>query len=440
MRYFSITPIIKVFIFCLSIGGGYTTLFSQGYCAEVDFTYDQKDDVVVFKGESKEIVLDWYWYFGDGGTEKGAIVRHKYDKSGEFEICLKIIVSPSCTGSVCKKLKVGSLSGGCDFRVDFGYSTDGTNGVFNAKSNDDLAKYYWYVSGNNVQYEGKDIRIPFEKEGIFEVCLIGVNSSYTCKEQVCKKIEIGRQCDFDADFNFTVSDNIVKVFAKSTAGNAAGYFWSFGDGDGSEGIEYKHQYTNRGEYELCLKVVAPVITVSTSAKDCVKVICKKITIGAKVDDCVLNTDFSYITNGKSLTFTARSNDEKASYYWYVNGVSNPLNGKDVTVLFDNDGTYEVCLTAVNGAEDCKVRVCKKVTVGSKIKIFPNPAFDVLNIVSDQIINQIWIYNQVNELKIEKALGANNSAIDVTGLDDGMYMILLETENGNRQTQRFFKKG
>lgn len=64
---------------------------------------------------------------------------------------------------------------------------DGKTVILNGTSNDGLAKYLWSVSGYNSQYIGKEVKIPFEKDGTYEVCLIVVNKEDNCKIQICKK-------------------------------------------------------------------------------------------------------------------------------------------------------------------------------------------------------------------------------------------------------------
>jgi len=583
-------------------------------CTEVGFTFEQKDNFFTFTGQSKDPASEWYWYFGDNEVDKGQVVKHQFKINGEYNVCLKVLVSATCVGSVCKKIKVENAVSDCNLQSAFEYKLDGNTGIFTAKSNDDKAKYFWSVSGQNINYEGQITRIPFIEGRTYEVCLITVNGTETCKIQTCKKVEIGKSCDPEADFTFTTERNIVKFLAKSGMGNAVKYYWSFGDGTSGDGSETKHQYVKPGNYEVCLKVIGPAISntnpgcittickkvsinsksacdtkadftfiiesnvvkvvaksgfgnaakyywsfgdgtsgegsetkhqydksgdyqiclkvvglaiSTTSDRNCITTICKKISVNSnpacdvradftytierdvikfmaksgfgnaakyywsfgdgtsgdgsetkhqfvKPGDyevclkiigpstasntnpacittickkisvntknaCELNADFTYKMDGKTVSFTARSNDENAAYYWFARELNLELKGKDVRFQFDKEGSYEICLIVVNGYETCKTQVCKKVAVGSRVLVYPNPATDVINITSDQKILKASIYNQLNELMRSAILDETYGTINIESLPEGMYLLSLEMEDGYPSSQRFYKK-
>jgi uncharacterized protein (TIGR02145 family) len=60
-----------------------------------------------------------------------------------------------------------------------------------------------------------------------------------------------------------------------------------------------------------------------------------------------------------------------------------------------------------------------------IKIYPNPAFNQISIVSNesQIIN-IQIYNMIGACVLQKELGSNNNNINISSLPKGIYVIKL----------------
>jgi len=334
-------------------------LISQN-CAGVDFTYKIIDNTIVFSGESKKDVTEWVWSFGDDTVEKGRVVKHKYEKGGEYEVCLKFYSSRECSGVVCKKIKFDPSVNECGLSADFSFKIDGKTVIFNATSNDSLAKYLWSVSGQNSQYNGKEVKITFEKDGTYEVCLIVVNQEENCKIQICKKIEIGNICNVDLDFIYETSGNVIKLLGRSNAGANAKYVWSFGNGETGEGKNIRYKYEKPGIYEICLKIISedPL----SPDKTCSKTICKKVTINVPSTDCNIKADFSVKTDGLTALFSGTSSEQDAKYLWYVNGLTGQYSGKDVKIPFLKEGVYEVCLIVVNRAETCKVQVCKKVEI------------------------------------------------------------------------------
>ncbi|MGB4840687.1 MAG: PKD domain-containing protein, partial [Saprospiraceae bacterium] len=336
--------------------GLFSILFSvtAQNCGQADFSYTLDGTIVRLTGKSSlGDTAKYYWTFGNGASSEGRESKYQYEKPGEYQICLKVYTS-GCTVAECKSVKIlPVITVGCALKVEFQTKVDGTTGIFLASSNDPKAKYYWHVGGQNVQYEGNEIKIPFEKEGIYEVCLVGVDSAQTCKVQLCKKVEIVKNCNLGVDFGFTIDGFVVKLLGKSIVGTNAKYSWSFGDGISDDGIEVKHQYEKAGNYEICLKVVTP---------DCIVPICKKVQIGSISDTCSLKISYEYKIDGNTVYVNANSNDEKALYYWVVTGQNRTFEGKETKIAFEKSGIYEVCLIGVDGSKSCKVQVCKKIEV------------------------------------------------------------------------------
>ncbi|AGC75524.1 fibronectin type III domain protein [Nonlabens dokdonensis DSW-6] len=68
-------------------------------------------------------------------------------------------------------------------------------------------------------------------------------------------------------------------------------------------------------------------------------------------------------------------------------------------------------------------------------LYPNPASNVLNVVSDLAFAKAEIYN----LQGQRVITSNEAAIQVADLKTGMYIIKIVTEDGATATQQFIKK-
>ncbi|MBL0098712.1 MAG: PKD domain-containing protein [Saprospiraceae bacterium] len=338
-KYLIVRQLCSIIVIFLSFLPGYAQ-----NCAELDFKYELIDNIVVFSGECDKVVSEWHWYTGDNQTDSGQIIKHKYQKSGEYEVCLKVLVSQDCSAFVCKKIIVTADTQDCGLESDFEYKTDGNNVYLNARSNDDKATYYWYVNGLSPSYTGKEIKLPFEKEGYYEVCLVTVDGAETCKVRTCKKIEI--------------------------------------------------------------------------------------------KPCELKTDFSYVNTGNTVRFSAQSSDNAASYYWYSKDIAVNLSGSDISISFDKSGVYEVCLVAVNSPQSCKIQVCKNISAGDKVSVYPNPATEIIRIASEYKFDYAFIYDLQNVLLL--SLPVENEAIDISTLNTGMYLLNLQKKGGGIESLRFYK--
>lgn len=74
-------------------------------------------------------------------------------------------------------------------------------------------------------------------------------------------------------------------------------------------------------------------------------------------------------------------------------------------------------------------------------IFPNPANDVLNITNiNEVKNaRLTITDVMGKIFITQVVSNQNEAINVSGLANGVYMVIITTEEGNTFASKFIKK-
>jgi len=66
---------------------------------------------------------------------------------------------------------------------------------------------------------------------------------------------------------------------------------------------------------------------------------------------------------------------------------------------------------------------------SKFSIYPNPAKNILNVVSDKIINNIKIYNIFGKLVYNENIKDFKTEINTSLYSNGMYLMQIETKDG-----------
>jgi PKD repeat protein len=259
----------------------------------------------------------------------------------------------------------------------------------------------------------------------------------TCFTTICKKIEIRNLCNLGADFTFSIENNIVKVLAKTIISDSVKYYWYFSNGISLEGREATFKYDKPGTYQMCLKVVRGSL-ISSAVQPCIQTVCKQIVIN-NAASCNLKPDFTYKIDGNTLQLAGKSGDPKAKYYWYSKELKLDTTGQEIKVSYSKTGVYQVCLKVINADETCKDYVCKLISAGNRITIFPNPSSDYLNIAVDQEISQLFIYNQL-KVEVYAQKGANISPnVDISNLNEGIYTVTLFLSNGETITKRFYKK-
>jgi PKD repeat protein len=132
------------------------------------------------------------------------------------------------------------------------------------------------------------------------------------------------------------------------------------------------------------------------------------------------------------------------------GLSIDANTGEITPSTSTAGTYTVTYTiaAEGGCEEiatsCSVTIVLS-TIGitefenGQVKIFPNPAESILNIVFDSSFKPTSI-DLVSMLGSSvKRIYSNMNSIDISELQAGAYFIILTKEDGTKLTTRFVKK-
>ncbi len=95
----------------------------------------------------------------------------------------------------------------------------------------------------------------------------------------------------------------------------------------------------------------------------------------------------------------------------VNGVSSVINAT-------------MAITAINSPND-----------NLNIKIFPNPAREVINITSGQNISNIKLINLTGQLVIDYDVTGNEFQVDISKYVKGLYFLQIGTTDGDVTTKR-----
>ena len=68
-------------------------------------------------------------------------------------------------------------------------------------------------------------------------------------------------------------------------------------------------------------------------------------------------------------------------------------------------------------------------IANNIKLSPNPVTDILNIENEFQINSIKVYNQLGQMVFGKEINNNNTQLELSNINSGIYNVLIETEKG-----------
>jgi hypothetical protein len=143
-------------------------------------------------------------------------------------------------------------------------------------------------------------------------------------------------------------------------------------------------------------------------------------------------------------------DTESNYgMWTVNDGSGALLIDDDLYAFAPTATTNYHVTGVGfysysdskilprSAEDIEEAVSVSEITATAVRLYPNPANDVLFISSDSDVNRVEVYNLLGQNVMSTNIDSKQTELNVSDLDAGMYLIKVYDENG-AQTHRFLK--
>jgi PKD repeat protein len=303
---------------------------------KVDFEFAINGNDVKFKAKANQNHATFVWDFGDDDDGKGSEIRHSYDKSGVYKVCVTAYLSTSsgrCTATVCKRIEI-ECKDTCNLEANYRYEIDGKKIRVKAEANEKGVAYFWSW-GDGKSDNGITAKHKYAKPGTYEVCLIVFNPRSKCKVSICKKIIIEKPCRLKANFKYRVDGNKVLFKARSNSSTAV-YSWRFGDGHSGTGKAIRHQYNKPGTYKVTLVVY-------DKRTGCKVEVIKRIIINRK-RQAILDPGFSnntYVTNPSDVQVLEQDWNWTATAFPVptTNNVSFASEQKDLThaTIYSQDG-------------------------------------------------------------------------------------------------------
>lgn len=201
--------------------------------------------------------IDMYaWDFGDGTTSSEMNPEHIFLSSGEYDVCLTIFSSDTCTDVICKTITISDSTFIDSCFAGFYYSLIGSDVYFTNTSDGGTAvsvEYFWDFGDGS--YSTLINPTHSFSSGIFEVCLMMFTSD-SCESTSCTLLTIDGGIDsIDCEGGFTFStDSLPEGTYLFDAEVAGGYVvsWDFGDGETSSESDPEYTYSDFGEYAVCM--------------------------------------------------------------------------------------------------------------------------------------------------------------------------------------------
>lgn len=355
------------------------------------------------------------WTFGDGSpTSTSLAPTHQYELPGDYELCLTI--TDNCqTITNCDTIAVRCSPPTPNFNLE----VDELAVSFLDTSEGEPTAWIWSLGDGN-QSTDSAFTYSYDQPGTYEICLRVSNICGGQDQMKCQSITL--TClPPEAAFRYRAEDLVLHLMDSSTS-TATNWRWEFGDGDSSHVANPSHQYSEAGQYEVCLSssnVCGSTRTCQWINVGCAPPIARFTTVGEELQQSFQDSSLNLPT----------------SWLWtFGDGGSSNLQAPEYTYL--KSGTYEVCLTVQNpcGSDQyCQeLRIINTSTTESTSNapyhIFPNPSDEISYLSWNSIPpEQIDIFNEQGKLIRQISVAPfiiSPVAIDLE--DPGLYFIRIQT--------------
>jgi len=220
------------------------------------------------------------WKFGDGkdtciqyGEDYSGpyVVHHRYDRPGNYEVCVKILYFGGCEAKKCEVVKV-EAPGECRVKL-FELTPSITSlvrGFFASpwsSENKRPVRVCWYFGdgtdtciqlNSGISLTQLFIRHTYPAPGEYRAC-VKILFEGGCIASDCDEVIIRPTTNVCGGY---MTDSLISLRTFKFRGFAIhnpddpviGYRWTFGDGSVATGREVTHQYNVPGTYEVCLTI------------------------------------------------------------------------------------------------------------------------------------------------------------------------------------------
>ncbi|MEO6131766.1 MAG: PKD domain-containing protein [Saprospiraceae bacterium] len=306
----------------------------------------------------------WHWNFGDAHESNDQNPIHFYAAPGTYLVCLTIHDNTGCEDTYCEEVTVNAVvPGDCMASIEYSQAENSLNVHFfnTSTSEHDIISRFW-TFGDGSSGDGNDPHHIYDHPGTYLVCLT-IHDNSGCVDTHCDSITVNEVSEGDcmAFFTWWQSEYHLTIHfmdSSSSSHDITTWHWDFGDGHSSNDHNVTHTYAEPGTYEVCLTI--------HDNGDCNDTYCTVVTVLPVSGGGSCHSLFSFQNEPGSLIvhFTnAATSPHNIILYLWTFGDGGVSDNPNPTHVYENPGTYEVCLTILDDA-GCEDSYCHPVTVGA----------------------------------------------------------------------------
>ena len=314
--------------------------------------------------DSDGTVASYAWNFGDGTTDSGIGIWHRFNTPGTYIVTLTVTDDDGASDTMTQAVQIGTSNQS----PNAAFSATPTNPLVNAWAQFDssasadadgtITSYAWNF-GDGSTGTGSLVWHRFTTSGTYIVTLT-VTDDDGATDSSSLAIQVGPSNQSPvANFTFAPTNPQINAWVQFDGspssdpdGSIANYAWNFGDGTSDTGSLVWHRFSSAGIYAVTLTVTDNDGTTAAHTLT--------IQVGGTVN-AAPTASFSILpaapTIGEWVRFdgsgSADTDGTIASYQWSFGDGTSPVTGPIVYHQFASAGSYLVTLTVTDddGATD-----------------------------------------------------------------------------------------
>lgn len=381
--------------------------------------------------------------------------------NGTYLLCVKVTdTCNKCDTTFCSTRTISCFGSKCNWgpqNVGFALwdtcqgskGRNSLNGSISSKA--PCLKYAWSVNGV-LKGHNHMLNYPVTANGIYVLCVKVTDTCNKCDTTFCSTRTVscfGSRCNWGPqNVGFAVWDTCKGSSGRnslngniSVKGSCLKYAWSVNGVVRGNSYNFHYPLTANGTYLLCVKV-------TDTCNKCDTTFCSTRTISCFKSKCnwgPQNVGFATWDScqgsvGSSINGSISVKGSCLKYLWSVNGV---VKGNSYILHYPitTNGSYLLCVKVTDTCNRCDTTFCKTfnincrllstdhITSAEQLKLYPNPADDVLGLDWSGNDCRYVIISAMGAIMQEGTVTAGNNQLKIAELPEGVYFVQVQAGSG-----------